>query len=396
MARESKRKRDERRFGRPERLADMVFHSEWRVPSYCNSLMDDPKSREQMASNIQEIKKKIPEAKMFVADNVSEYFYAQNAKEDWVFADDFPSVLPPFKEMFIEFCRPSRLFSEGKTLSTERFPERWGWHLTVESRDEVLARTGTEEERGNMLKYLRNQLDEIFPLVDQSAILAARGDEAKMKALGIREKTFLMLGAQYRLMTQGHSAADHLPEDAAWFVSGVLLIAAVGVITFVATAQMLLRSDGKMIGYPNYGVLGGNLVDAETAIGLRDSWNSLLMPVGMALSFMHCKNVSVQEVEPDRDVNRERKKAGLKPFVRFHTINIEPMKKVLRTEGQVETNGLKHALHICRGHFATYTDNFMGRPLDKPMTVWRPAHVRGSLDEGIIISDYNVKAPANP
>jgi hypothetical protein len=115
----------------------------------------------------------------------------------------------------------------------------------------------------------------------------------------------------------------------------------------------------------------------------------------LSVSFMHCKNVTIEPVDPPKELNRERKKAGLKPFVRYHTINIEPMKKVLRTEGNIEVNGLKKALHIVRGHFSTYSEE---RPLFGKVagTFWVPAHTRGEIKQGIVVSDYNVKAPANP
>jgi hypothetical protein len=102
--------------------------------------------------------------------------------------------------------------------------------------------------------------------------------------------------------------------------------------------------------------------------------------------------VTLDAVEPDPHVNRERRRHGLKPFVRYHTINIEPMKKVLRTEGQIESQGLKRALHICRGHFSTYSEE---RPLFGKVagTFWIPAHVRGEAKEGLVISDYRVKGP---
>jgi hypothetical protein len=121
----------------------------------------------------------------------------------------------------------------------------------------------------------------------------------------------------------------------------------------------------------------------------------LVSPMLLSLSFMNCKNVAIDLVDPPKEINRERKKAGLRPFVRFHTINIEPMKKVLRTEGGIEVNGLRKALHIVRGHFTHYTEErpLFGRP-GLHGTFWTPAHARGSLDQGIIISDYNVKTPS--
>jgi hypothetical protein len=193
-----------------------------------------------------------------------------------------------------------------------------------------------------------------------------------------------------------------MPASAEWFLKAELFIEAnklgsPGIVGPVGYYVFAMDAKGKILSSPTMGFVGGHFPEfLSQSTEFIGTFSAMLFPAMLAISFMNCKNVAIAPVEPDREINRERKKAGLKPFVRYHTIDIEPMKKVLRTEGQAETHGLKHALHICRGHFATYTDNFMGRPLDKPMTVWRPAHVRGSLDEGIVVSDYNVKAPANP
>ena len=68
------------------------------------------------------------------------------------------------------------------------------------------------------------------------------------------------------------------------------------------------------------------------------------------------------------------------------------MKATLQSEGGASKNGLKKALHICRGHFATYTQdaplfgNFVG-------TVWKPQHVRGNAQHGAVVKDYRVLAP---
>ncbi len=69
------------------------------------------------------------------------------------------------------------------------------------------------------------------------------------------------------------------------------------------------------------------------------------------------------------------------------------MKEVLRREGGSETNGLKKALHICRGHFATYSPE---HPLFGKFTgtFWKPAHVRGSQEHGIVVKDYVIKVPS--
>jgi len=134
-----------------------------------------------------------------------------------------------------------------------------------------------------------------------------------------------------------------------------------------------------------------------SGFALQDSRNAKAMfryavPFLLAMSLANCKNTTIEPHEPDPKLNRDRVRHGLRPFVRYHTINIEPMRKVLKTEGGVEANGLKKALHICRGHFARYSE-------EKPLfghtsgLVWRPAHTRGAVSQGVVVSDYKVDAP---
>jgi hypothetical protein len=128
----------------------------------------------------------------------------------------------------------------------------------------------------------------------------------------------------------------------------------------------------------------------------------------LTLSFLHCKNVSLDRKEdaPERaprkyltNAQRRRLKKQQQllkrptpspdPAITYHVLNIEPMKTVLRTEGQVEKQGLKRALHICRGHFAHYEQ---GKGLFGKYhgTYWRASHVRGSTEQGVRVKDYRV------
>lgn len=121
-------------------------------------------------------------------------------------------------------------------------------------------------------------------------------------------------------------------------------------------------------------------------------------PVFLALSFLHCKNVIVTDqsgIYPSRQARREAQRRNDPPLVTYKTLQIEPMKKVLATEGGIATNGMKKALHICRGHFAEYGDEYgKGKLFGKyEGRFWMPAHVRGSAESGEVIKDYNVKAP---
>ena len=113
---------------------------------------------------------------------------------------------------------------------------------------------------------------------------------------------------------------------------------------------------------------------------------------GLALTFAHCKNVALQDHHTPPKVAKKRAKAGKPIGTTYKTLLIDPMKETLRTEGGIEKNGLKKALHICRGHFATYTE-------DKPLfgkitgTFWKPMHVRGNKKRGEVKKDYAIGAP---
>lgn len=110
----------------------------------------------------------------------------------------------------------------------------------------------------------------------------------------------------------------------------------------------------------------------------------------LSICFAHCKGAEVKEYKPSRQVRRAAERKG-EPSFSYHTIDIRPATGTLREEGDVAKNGLAKALHICRGHFAHYT-------AEKPLfgkytgTFYRPMHVRGSAEQGIVGKDYRVHA----
>src|SRR5262249_41550931 len=74
----------------------------------------------------------------------------------------------------------------------------------------------------------------------------------------------------------------------------------------------------------------------------------------------------------------------------YHVLNIDPMRRVLSRDGHAETSGLRHALHICRGHFKTFAEEapLFGKHTG---TYWWADYVRGDAQQGIVTKDYRIK-----
>jgi hypothetical protein len=110
------------------------------------------------------------------------------------------------------------------------------------------------------------------------------------------------------------------------------------------------------------------------------------------LNFLHCKNVVAQPNEFHHIRNRRLKKEGRPYFEKYYTLHIDSIKHTLKHEGQVETVGLKRALHLCRGHFSTYDEKgLFGKYYGK---FWIPDHARGNPEIGAIEKDYKLEASA--
>lgn len=117
-----------------------------------------------------------------------------------------------------------------------------------------------------------------------------------------------------------------------------------------------------------------------------------LYPCFLALSFMHCRNVKVLTETPPPKLSKKYEKKTGRPLIKYRVLQIDHMKQVLEREGGASTQGLKKALHICRGHFKHYGRDGKGLLFGKyTATVWIPMHARGSFEEGVVVKDYDVK-----
>lgn len=109
-----------------------------------------------------------------------------------------------------------------------------------------------------------------------------------------------------------------------------------------------------------------------------------------AISFLNCSNtqqVLVRRPLRDRKFGSTR---GPKPLLTYRLIHVVAEQKVTKTQRWAEAGDDEGtALHICRGHFRTYTGDapLFGKYVG---TFWVPAHARGDAKHGLTIRDYVV------
>lgn len=118
------------------------------------------------------------------------------------------------------------------------------------------------------------------------------------------------------------------------------------------------------------------------------SSTALFVPL-LAISFMHCKNVVVETINPSPKLNKARMKRGNPSLVVYKILGINPVREIMKTEGDSGNNGLKKALHICRGHFKDYTDKGLFGKYKG--LYWWDNHIRGNQSNGVVLKDYEVK-----
>lgn len=126
---------------------------------------------------------------------------------------------------------------------------------------------------------------------------------------------------------------------------------------------------------------------------------TVMAPTLVAFSFAHCKNVSMDEMEPPERVNKARKRRGHPGLVTYKVLTIDPNKATKGGTKRTFVEGSERghtALHIVRGHFAWYGS---GHPDGRERGLlygkhagqfWIPAHVRGSSESGVLAKDYAV------
>lgn len=158
---------------------------------------------------------------------------------------------------------------------------------------------------------------------------------------------------------------------------------------FMLADRVAVAGDGRIVGVARSASLPGV---SEAAV--RSANHNPISVALLAIAFAHCKNVAQLDVSAKVNPLDQTLRKMKWPRLVYRRLAIDPMREVLRTEGQSAEVGLKRALHICRGHFAVYPNGLFNRTPGQPQQVFIPQHVRGKAENGMVLKDYAVKAPA--
>jgi len=116
-----------------------------------------------------------------------------------------------------------------------------------------------------------------------------------------------------------------------------------------------------------------------------------LNPSLLAISFMHCKNVTmVDNPVPPKLARRYRERHEGARLTPHKTLIIEPLKQILRHQGRSHEVGLAKAMHICRGHFRDYRQG-AGLFGKYNQLVWTPSVIRGTKGKAAPAREIEVK-----
>lgn len=137
-------------------------------------------------------------------------------------------------------------------------------------------------------------------------------------------------------------------------------------------------------------------------VAICQGWQ-VILPALLTLSFMHTPRTTkdregYHDLVEHEVTGRQAKKylqRHFRPMTKWSVLDIEPLRRAIREAngGSMPRDfaGLNKALHIVRGHTATYMPNtYFGRKHDRPITVFRPSYKRGDAKHGVAQKDYAV------
>jgi hypothetical protein len=287
--------------------------------------------------------------------NVATWFLSVNTQDEYTWATDFPSMASPWPYAIYNWQEPRSINKGGIILKSP---------IAGMGYEALVVQGEVEQE---------HFLSGIY--IDEMPVMI-----------------YKFTGQKYKLPPGAASAYQERVVDYAitndlmcrWLQ---LIILRTGrEIVGGAMWLQFLDTSGRFIGDTD----SAAMLIAGKGILTDNNASVVLYPLMFALSLMHCRNVEVRDRPVSRQQRRMAERTG-KPVITYKELAIDAFRKQVRYESeQSGDNQIKRALHICRGHFATYGEH---NPLFGRLTgtFWRPMHVRGNKDAGEVHKTYKVK-----
>ena len=116
---------------------------------------------------------------------------------------------------------------------------------------------------------------------------------------------------------------------------------------------------------------------------------SLKKKMNYFLMLLSCHNIKVKDILPDKKANLFRIKIKRQPLFNYKVLDLKLPKNNYKYNPSVNNQWQKR-IHLCMGHFKTYTEQnpLFGKIVGKYF--WNP-HLRGNKKLGMIVKDYNIK-----
>ena len=264
------------------------------------------------------------QSQVFEVTNISDYFYAGTDKNEWDIYEDFPCLSAPYPMTWMEFAAPKTINEEGTIITPDSNIKRFG----------VLI----------MTDELPDELKELTEARSQQAV-----------------QTFV----EYK--------NGDIVGPAMMYIWG-------------------LSKDGKGVRISDKSdiIYTSPILKKMSPERFETEKHLLVMayPALLALTFLNCKNTVVADHTPDGKLSHIHRKENGRPLVRFKTLQIEQVRKVLDSSSGRD-GSIKRALHLCRGHFKSFGEKgLFGK--HKGLFWWGHS-IRGTASRGIVEKDYKVK-----
>jgi hypothetical protein len=131
-----------------------------------------------------------------------------------------------------------------------------------------------------------------------------------------------------------------------------------------------------------YGGKLNKVIELSSAVNSQN-----LGALNSSLMLLDCKNIGTEKVIPPPKLNTKRAKGDKGPLFTYHILYLKP---TTQREKSIPKHLWTNRIHLCRGHFKTYTEEnpLFGHIVGR---FWWQAHVAGRNKKGVVLKDYEIK-----